>query len=170
MKLWNNECAQIGGRERILEREVHLGTWSIRRLVIWPQQKSGQEWPQQKSGHSYFLRFAEQCRAVVRKWVCVYTGSPAPTYRQPIMSMQSYTEPSALLQHLRGAWRCGTELDLASACLWRLHNCLTPSIWSLRPHFRIKHKLAFSLGLRNGLVHWDGHNYISLCVITETLG
>ena len=38
----------------------------------------------------------------------------------------------------------------------RLGLCITPSIWSPRPHFWIKHKLAFSLGLCNGLVHWDG--------------
>ena len=53
-------------------------------------------------------------RKFSRKWVCVYTGSPALTFRQPIMSMQSYTEPSVLLPHFRGAWRCSTELNLAS--------------------------------------------------------
>uniref|UniRef100_A0A8C7N8B5 HIT-type domain-containing protein n=1 Tax=Oncorhynchus kisutch TaxID=8019 RepID=A0A8C7N8B5_ONCKI len=36
------------------------------------------------------------------------------------------------------------ELDLASACFRRLHNGVTISIRSLRPHFRMKHNLAFN--------------------------
>lgn len=73
----------------------------------------------QKSGHLYFLRFAEQIRAIVKgvikeKSLCLYWTSH-PTYSQPIMSTRSYTESSILL-HLRGAQRCGTELSLDSAC------------------------------------------------------
>ena len=83
-------------------------------------------------------------RKLSRKWVCVYTGPPAPTYHQSIMSMQGYMESSTLLQHLWGAWRCGKELNLASACLQRLRNCVTPSIQSLRQHFWIKHKFALA--------------------------
>ena len=80
-----------------------------------------------------------------RKWVCVYTGPPAPTYHQSIMSI-SYIEPSTLLHNLVGTWRCGMALDLASACHWKLDNCVTPSRWSLQTHFQIKHKWSFSLG------------------------
>ena len=61
------------------------------------------------------------------------------------MSMRRYTEPSALLQHLGGG-RCGMEHNLASACLWRLRNCVTPSIKCLRPHFQIK---QYRIGFKN---------------------
>jgi hypothetical protein len=64
------------------------------------------------------------CKTFSRKWDCVYTGPPALTYCQPIMSLRCYTEPSALLQNLRGAQRCSTELNLASACLCRL-SCIS---------------------------------------------
>jgi hypothetical protein len=49
-----------------------------------------------------------------RKWVCVHTGHPAPTYRQPIMSIQSNTEPSALLQNL------GEHGDVVWSMIWLL--------------------------------------------------
>jgi hypothetical protein len=57
--------------------------------------------PLQKSAKSYFLScWAELLwKKLSRKWVCVYTGAPTPTYLQPIMSMQSDMEPSTLLQH-----------------------------------------------------------------------
>jgi hypothetical protein len=74
-----------------------------------------------------------------RKWFCVY-GPPPPTVNQFGRGMDM--------------------LDLASACLWRLRNCFTPSIWGLLPHFWIKHTLVFRLDLRNGLVQWDGRKYI----------
>lgn len=46
-------------------------------------------------------------------------------WRCKIHIMRSYTEHSSLIQHLRGARRCGTELDLDSACLRGLWNCVT---------------------------------------------
>lgn len=66
------------------------------------------------------------------------------TYRQPIMSMWSYSEPSKLLQHLRDARRCSMKLDLAPSCLQRLGHSITIAIQSFRSHFRIKHKFTFT--------------------------
>lgn len=57
---------------------------------------------------------------------------------------------------LRGEWRCGTELNLASACIWSHRNCYTIHT-RFQPHFRIKRELAltqtaFHTCLRQNLV------------------
>jgi hypothetical protein len=100
----------------IWQGRVHSGERSA--LCIWPHGQSdvsighaafGVIWPQPKSGRSYFMCFAEQCRAVVKE-VSLYQSST----NQPIISMRRYGEPSAMLQNSEGAWRCGSELDLAS--------------------------------------------------------
>ena len=112
--------------------------WSNRHLR-WPCSVYGDTASAEVGIHtSCALRSsAELSRAVVKevvKEVSLFlykTFHPHLQFCQTIMSMQSYTEPSALLQHLRGARVCGTELNLASACLQRRRNCVTPSIQSL---------------------------------------
>ena len=78
---------------------------------------------------------------------CVYTGPPAPTYRQSIMSMRSYTEPDALLRYLGSARLRGTDLKLSSACLWRLRNCV-------RTHFPINHNCLLVIPFRKPAEMW----------------
>ena len=159
MKQWM--CTNLREKAHSGERSA-LGIWA-QSYPIWAQSyvcigdaAFTVKWPPQKSRHSYFLRFTEQCLAGVRsEFVFIQDETPPPRVNQSCQcgAIQS---PWHCFQNWGGTWRCGTELDLASACLWKLRNCVTPSIWSLWPHFWIKHKLAFSLGLRNGLVHWDG--------------
>ena len=93
------------------------------------------------------LALCEEDGAVVKEVsLCFIQDVQPPTYHQSVMSMRSYIETSALLQHLGVAWRCGTSI-------WRLHDRIIHTIWCLRPHFQIKHKLSFWPGLRNALIH-----------------
>ncbi|CDQ68694.1 unnamed protein product [Oncorhynchus mykiss] len=88
--------------------------WTLKNIVVnWPfvgSQRRNLSWVQ-LAGHK---------------------GPPVPTYHQPIMPIWS---PPHCCKNVRGTQRCGTELDWASACLWRLCNCHTrhtkpPTIFS----------------------------------------
>lgn len=94
-------------------------------------------WPLPQSRHSCFLRLAELLwRKLSSKWVCVYTRPPALTHRQRGAIRRS---PRC---YIWGAQRCGKQLNLASASVKRLRNCVTLSIRRSRPNTQITHKLA----------------------------
>lgn len=79
-------------------------------------------------------------RAVVKEVnLCFYTEPPALAYRQPIMSMRSDVEPSALLQHLGRR----TAIVVRSS-VWPLEalQLSHPPMRRVKLHFQIEHKLA----------------------------
>jgi hypothetical protein len=104
--------------------------WSSR-LLHWPCSVYGD----MASAEVRAFILLALCGAAVKKVSLHLYRTSTLTYRQPIMSMQSYTEPSTLLNNWRGARECGMELNLASACLQRHRNCATPSIRHPRLHF-----------------------------------
>jgi hypothetical protein len=100
------------------------------------------------SGRSYFLRFTEHCATVEQsccegccqgsKFVFIQDLPPPPTFNQ-----------SCRCGALQSPLHCytisrGTELSLAIA---------SPFIQRLRPHFRIKHKLALRQ-MDEGRIFW----------------
>lgn len=110
-----------GGKRNILHHQLKGAAWSIR-CLHWPCSIYGDTASAEVRAFTLLVLCgaAQSCwaellwRNLSRKVACVNTGPPSPTYRQPIMSMWSYTEHSALLKHVGGARRCGTEINLAS--------------------------------------------------------
>ena len=109
-----------------------------------------------KSGQTYFLHSAEQCRAVVKE-VCLFIQDvPSPPTVNQLCQCGAIQSPwivTTFGRRIAMLYRAWFGLYMPPEAPQLLHTLHTEP----PPHFQNK---LFSLGLRNGLVHWDGRKYI----------